>query len=307
MSTDRPGIVVIAGPTASGKTECGIELAEEFRGEIVSADSVQIYRHLDIGSAKPTPAQRSRVTHHMLDIRDPDEDFAAGDYVREARDRIRDIHARGMVPLVVGGTGLYIRLLLGGIVDLPPKSPALRRRLRKEENEREGSLFDRLLKVDPDSARSTTPHNLVRIMRALEVHELTGRPFSDIQREHALQDRPYRSLFVCIAPERQVLYERIDTRVDSMVKGGLFEEVGRLYDRGFTWELKPMQSLGYRHVGMVLTGEVDKHEAIRLMKRDTRHFAKRQLTWFRSEPDTVWFDPESRPRIRFAVANFLGP
>ncbi|MFH1112854.1 MAG: tRNA (adenosine(37)-N6)-dimethylallyltransferase MiaA [Pseudomonadota bacterium] len=306
MSTDPPCLVVIAGPTASGKTQCGIELAEEFRGEIVSADSVQIYRYLDIGSAKPTPEQRSRVTHHMLDIRDPDEDFTAGDYVREARERIRDIHARGMVPLVVGGTGLYIRLLLGGIADLPPKNAALRRRLRQEEEERPGSLFELLLTLDPETARSTAPHNLVRIVRALEVHELTGRSFSDVGREHALRDRPYRPLLVGISPERQVLYERIDTRVDGMVKDGLFEEVERLYQRGFTWDLKPMQSLGYRHAGMALAGEMDKHEAIRLMKRDTRHFAKRQLTWFRSEPDTLWFDPEGRARIRFAVANFLG-
>jgi len=306
MPPALPKIIVIAGPTASGKTEFGIDLAEEFGGEIVSADSVQIYRYLDIGSAKPTPVERSRVTHHMIDIRDPDEDFSAGDYVREARGWIRAIHARGMVPLVVGGTGLYIRLLLGGIVELPPKNTVLRQRLRHEEAEREGSLYDRLLEVDPESARCASRRNMVRITRALEVYELTGRPLSDIQREHALQDRPYRSLYVCIAPNRQVLYERIDTRVDSMIKGGLFEEVGRLYDRGCTRELKPMQSLGYRHAGMVLSGEVDKHEAIRLMKRDTRQFAKRQLTWFRSEPDTVWFDLEDRPQIRFAVANFLG-
>lgn len=306
MTSDSPSIIVIAGPTASGKTECGIELAEEFGGEIVSADSVQIYRYLDIGSAKPTPAERSRVTHHMIDVRDPDEDFSAGDYVREARCCIRDIHARGLVPLVVGGTGLYIRLLMGGIVELPPKDSALRHRLCQAEAAREGSLYLRLLEVDPESAHKTTRRNMVRIIRALEVYELTGRRLSEIQQEHALRDRPYKSLYICIAPGREVLYERIDTRVDCMIKGGLCEEVGRLYDRGFTRELKSMQSLGYRHAGMVLAGEVDRHEAIRLMKRDTRQFAKRQLTWFRSEPDAVWFGLEDRPLIRLAVTNFLG-
>ncbi len=306
MTSKLPKIIVIAGPTASGKTECGIELAEEFGGEIVSADSIQIYRHLDIGSAKPTTAERSRVPHHMIDIRDPDEDFSAGEYIREARRWIDDNHSRGMVPFVVGGTGLYIRLLLGGIVELPPKNPTLRHRLLQEEAHRDGILYERLLRVDPESARNTTRRNIVRIVRALEVHELTGRPFSDIQREHAFRDRPYNTLYLCIAPIRQLLYERIDMRVDSMIKGGLLDEVRGLYDRGFTRELKSMQSLGYRHAGMVLAGEVDKNEAIRLMKRDTRHFAKRQRTWFRSEPDTVWFDLANRSQIRFAVANFLG-
>ncbi|MDQ7785698.1 MAG: tRNA (adenosine(37)-N6)-dimethylallyltransferase MiaA [Desulfomonilaceae bacterium] len=306
MATDHPKIIVIAGPTASGKTDCGIDLAEEIRGEIVSADSIQIYRYMDIGSAKPSPVERSRVPHHMIDIRDPDEDFSAGDYVREARRCMRDVLSRGMVPLVVGGTGLYIRLLLGGIVELPRKDPALREKLRVEEAVRPGSLYERLLKIDPETAHATPDRNAARIVRALEVYELTGRPISRVQQEHALQDRPYNTLFVCIAPDREVLYERIDTRVDSMIKGGLFEEVGRLYDLGFTRELKPLQSLGYRHAGMVIAGEVDEHEAIRLMKRDTRHFAKRQMTWFRSEPDAAWFDPKDRPRIRFAVANFLG-
>jgi tRNA dimethylallyltransferase len=306
MSTERPHVVVIAGPTASGKTGLGIELAEKFKGEIVSADSVQIYRHMDIGSAKPTPDERSRVVHHMIDIRNPDEDFSAGDYVREARNCIDNIHARGMVPLVVGGTGLYIRLLLGGIVSLPAANSLLRHTLREEESKTEGCLYARLFEVDPESARRATPHNLVRIIRALEVYELTGRRLTDIQKEHGLQDRRYRALFICTAPKRQVLYERIDKRVDCMIKGGLFEEMSRLYGLGFARNLKSLQSLGYRHAGMVLAGEKDEREAIRLMKRDTRRFAKRQVTWFRSEPDVLWIDPEDNTEMGLVVANFLG-
>lgn len=306
MTSELPSVVVIAGPTASGKTSCGIELAERFGGEIVSADSVQIYRHLDIGSAKPTQEERARVVHHMIDIRDPDEDFSAGDYVREARECLDKIRTKSLVPLVVGGTGLYIKLLLGGIVDVPATDPLVRQRLKQEESKGDGTLYARLVKVDPESARRTTPQNLVRIVRALEVYELTGKRLSDIQQEHALQDRPYRALFIGITPVRDVLYERIDVRVDSMIKGGLFEEVSRLHELGFGRDLKPLQSLGYRHAGMVLSGETEKDEAVRLMKRDTRRFAKRQLTWFRSEPEVLWFDPQERARIGFVVANFLG-
>ena len=306
MKNELPRVIVIAGPTASGKTTCGIELAENVRGEIVSADSIQIYRHLDIGSAKPTLHEQCRVTHHMIDIRNPDEEFSAGEYVRESRACIDKIHSRGMVPLVVGGTGLYIKLLLGGIVDVPTTDPSVRQRLKEEEARREGVLYSRLVTIDPESALRIAPQNLVRIVRALEVYELTGRRLSDIQREHSLKDRPYRVLFFGIAPSRDVLYERIDKRVDSMIKGGLWEEVRRLYDLGFSRELRPLQSLGYRHAGMVLAGEADEDEAIRLMKRDTRRFAKRQLTWFRSEPEMQWFDPEDRTRIGFAVTHFLG-
>lgn len=281
-------------------------LAKEFRGEIVSADSVQIYRYLDIGSAKPTPAEQARVGHHMIDIRYPDEEFSAGDYVREARRAIDSILEKGGLPLVVGGTGLYIRVVLGGIVDLPGVVHELRQRLLEEEGTRgKGTLFGRLTVVDPETARTTGPHNLARIVRALEVFEISGKKLSEMRKEHGLGDRPYRPLFICCAPQRQVLYERIDNRVDSMIKGGLFDEVRGLYERGYARELKSLQSLGYRHAGLVLAGDTDRDEAIRLMKRDTRRYAKRQFTWFRSEPDVTWFDPAETAKIEFAVAHFL--
>jgi tRNA dimethylallyltransferase len=307
MTERKPRIVIIAGPTASGKTAVGIELAKSRRGQIISADSVQIYRYMDVGSAKPTPQERSRVVHHMIDIRNPDEDFSAGDYVREARNCISETLREGDLPIVVGGTGLYIRSLLGGIAELPRAQPALRKDLRGQEEEKgKGTLFNKLAELDPVTAGRIPPENIARVIRALEVMELTGKRLSDIQEEHRFQDRPYKVLFICFDPDRQLLYERIDKRVDSMIEGGLLEEVVQLYDRGYSGELKSMQSLGYRHVGMVLKGQMDLPGATRLMKRDTRHYAKRQVTWFRSEPGVIWCDPDDIKGIGLKVSNFLG-
>lgn len=307
MAEERPRIVVIGGPTASGKTAVAQRLAQSFDGEIVSADSIQIYRYMDIGSAKPTAEERSRVPYHMVDIRNPNEDFSAGDFVIEARQCIEKILSRGRVPFVVGGTGLYIRLLLGGVVDAPSRDPQLRARLRAEEEQGgKGTLFARLVQVDPEAAGSIPPGNLRRIIRSLEIFELTRLKLSDLHSEHSFKDRPYRHLFVCLTCDRKVLYELIDKRVDSMIKGGLLEEVHTLLERGYSRELKPMQSLGYRHAAMILAGEMDADDAVELMKKDTRHYAKRQLTWFRSEPEVVWCDPDREERINLLVANFLG-
>jgi tRNA dimethylallyltransferase len=307
MPDTKPKIIVIAGPTASGKTGFAIKLARMFNGEIVSADSIQIYRYLDVGSAKPTREEMALVKHHMIDIRDPDEEFGAGDYVREARRCIENIVQRGKVPLVVGGTGLYIRCLLGGIVDLPPADSGIRELLQQEEITRgAGTLFARLEKVDPETAQRIDPHNLSRVIRALEVLELTGTRLSVLVREHSFRDRPYERLFICLAPLRSRLYERIDNRVDCMIKGGLFEEVVRLSERGYSRDLKSMQSLGYRHAYTVVAGEMDREDAVRLIKRDTRRYAKRQLTWFRAEPEVLWCDPDDVDRIGLNVDDFLG-
>lgn len=307
MSSEKPKIVIIAGPTASGKSTVGIALAEKFGGEIVSADSVQIYRFMDVGSAKPSTRERTRTPHHLIDIRDPDEDFTAGDYVKEAREAVTGILQRGRVPFVVGGTGLYIRLLLGGIVELPPADLETRQRLLREEQDAgPGTLYQRLASIDPETASRTTPQNLLRILRGLEVFEATGKSISWFQKKHFFKDRPYSALFICLNPPRPILYERIDKRVDCMIKGGLCDEVSQLYARGYTRKLKPLQSLGYRHACQILAGETNLDEAIRLMKRDTRRYAKRQLTWFRSEPGVLWFDPEQIEGIGFVVAHFLG-
>jgi tRNA dimethylallyltransferase len=284
-----------------------LRLAEEFGGEIVSADSIQVYRYLDVGSAKPTAEEQARVTHHMIDIRSPDEQFSAGDYVREARASICAVLGRRAVPFVVGGAGLYVRLLLGGIVDVPASDSSVRQGLFEEATRcGEAQMWTRLSQVDPETARHIPAANLVRVLRGLEVLEMTGKPLSEIQRGHALADRPYTSLFYAVSPAREVLYERIDKRVDCMIKGGLLEEVARIYERGYSREFKPLQSIGYRHAGMVLAGEMGEREAITLMKRDTRRYAKRQFTWFRSEHGALWCDPEDASRIRLEVSHFLG-
>lgn len=307
MERSKPRIVVIAGPTASGKTAIGLELAERFHCEIISADSMQIYRHMNIGTAKPTASELARIPHHMIDIRDPDEAFSAGDFVHGGRESVQGILSKGLIPLVIGGTGMYIRLLLGGIAHAPPSDSALRERLRREEADHgPGTLFNRLLRVDPVSAEIVAARNVARITRALEVFEITGRPMSEFQADHAFGDRPYKPLFICLALDRELLYERIDERVDNMIRAGLVEEISQLVRRGWCLSLRSMQSLGYRHMGMVLAGVTDMDEAVRLMKRDTRRYAKRQLTWFRSEPGVVWRDPRSLQGITCLVSDFLG-
>ena len=299
-------IIIIAGPTASGKTSISINLAERFNGGIISADSVQVYRCMDIGSAKPTLEERRRVAHAMIDVRDPDEDFSAGDYVREARERIGELGVRGKVPIVAGGTGLYIRLLIGGIVETPRGRSEIRDRLRSEEDALgPGTLFSRLELLDPATAGKTSPRNLVRIIRALEVYETTGIPLSQLKEKHLLGDRPYKALFIGLSPERKLLYEWIDKRVDGMIHEGLLGEVEGLFSRGWGRDLNSMKSLGYRHIAAVLAGETGLEEAVGLMKRDTRHYAKRQLTWFRSEPGVLWFDPRDAKGIGGAVSYFL--
>jgi tRNA dimethylallyltransferase len=302
---NRPKIIVVAGPTASGKTAVGIHLAERISGEIVSADSIQIYRYMDIGSAKPSGEERERVVHHMIDIRDPDQEFSAGDYVREAREAIDKILQKGRVPLVVGGAGLYIRSLLGGIANVPPAQPALRRNMLDTEAASKGALFERLTQIDPATAARTPSANIARIIRALEVYEVTGKTLSQVQDEHSFLDRPYQHVFICLSVSRPLLYERIDKRVDSMIESGLMEEVVSLHERGYSPNLNSMGSLGYRHMNMVLSGQIEMREAVRLMKRDTRYYAKRQLTWFRSEPGVLWFDPEEIAGIGLMVTNFI--
>ncbi len=303
----KPRVIIIAGPTASGKTRLAIDLAKLIQGEIVSADSIQIYRGLDIGSAKPSTQELAEARHHLIDIRNPDEEFSGGDFVREARAACDDILSRGLVPIVVGGTGLYVRLLLGGVAELPPTNPELRSCLRAEAGSLGAqALYERLLRLDPQGAQSVESGNLTRIIRRLEIIAQTGRPFSEIIAEHALKDRPYEPLYLCLNLERSILYERIDKRVDSMIKEGLLNETAGLVERGYSLDIKPLQSLGYRHMGLVLTGCLDMLSAVELMKRDTRHYAKRQITWFRSESAVRWIGPDEIKGAGLMVVNFLG-
>ncbi|MBW1948595.1 MAG: tRNA (adenosine(37)-N6)-dimethylallyltransferase MiaA [Deltaproteobacteria bacterium] len=288
----REKIVVIAGPTASGKTSVAVEAALALQGEVVNADSMQVYRGMDIGTAKPTPEERKGVPHHLLDVAAPDEEFNAARYRSLALPVISGVLRRGKVCLVVGGTGLYLRSLLGGLSGAPPGDMKLRAQLMDLERE-VGSrvLHERLRRLDPEAAGHIHPNDGVRIRRALEVCRLTGRRFSEINREHGFSEGRFEALKFCLHVEREELYRRIDLRAERMVEDGLIEEVRGLLEQGYSPTLKPMRSIGYRHMVAYLQGSCALDETLRLLKRDTRRYAKRQLTWFRSDPQVHWTNP----------------
>lgn len=290
MSSKTP-ILIIAGPTAAGKTDASILFAQELGAEIVSADSLQIYRHMDIGTAKPTVEQRKRVYHHLIDVVEPDQPYSVGDYLRDARAAIDGIIASGSVPLVVGGTGLYIRALTRGLFDGPPADLELRERFIKREAEGEpGTLYSDLVKVDPEAAIKIHPNDLRRTVRALEVYHLQDRKLSDFQQEHGFRETTHKFKLIFLVRSRPELYQRIEQRVDHMLEHGLEAEVKSLMDRGYKPELASMQGLGYKHFIEHFLAKTTRDEAITLLKRDTRRFAKRQFTWFRREPDVLWVD-----------------
>jgi len=306
-SLPLPKILVICGPTASGKSDLALRLARELDAEIVNADSMQVYRGLDIGTAKPGPEQQAEIPHHLVDIVDPDELFSAADYAVKADAAIREITGRGKRVVVVGGTGLYIRALLKGLVDSPGNTGEIRSVLR-EEADRIGNvaMLEKLRLVDPELAASLHPNNLVRIIRALEVQQLTGIPLSRYQKEHAFSEKRYDTLQIGITVARPVLYERIERRVEQMLADGLMTEVEALLSAGFGDELKSMRSIGYKESVAHLLGKLSLEEAVTLIKRDTRHYAKRQLTWFKADPDILWFEyPEKFATIFQHVIEFF--
>ncbi len=290
MPAEQP-ILIIAGPTAVGKTDASLLLARELGAEIVSADSMQIYRGMDIGTAKPTKAQRALVYHHMIDVVDPAQLYSVGDYYRDARATIAAILSSGSVPLVVGGTGLYIRALMRGLFHGPPADIELRDRLLQQEIQGgEGTLYAELVRVDPEAAVKIHPNDLRRTIRALEVYYLRDRAISDFQREHGFNDQPYRFRLLFLTRERSELYPRIEQRVEQMIADGLEAEVSALREQGYRPDLPSMQGLGYKHFLDHFSGRTSRDEAIALLKRDTRRYAKRQFTWFRREPDAVPVD-----------------
>jgi tRNA dimethylallyltransferase len=304
----KPRVIVVCGPTAVGKTRAGIALAQALNGEIVSADSMQVYRGMDIGTAKPTAEERAAATHHLIDIVEPDEPFDAAVYGALARDAVAGLHRRGKVPVVVGGTGLYIKALLRGLFRAGGGDPALRRRLRAEAEALGAErLHARLAECDPAAAARLHPNDTFRVLRALEVYELTGRPISGLQQEHGFAETPFAALTIGLTLDRATLYQRIDRRVDAMVAAGLEQEVRCLLDRGFGPELTSMQSIGYSHMTAFVGGALTWEECLRTLKRDTRRFAKRQLTWFRSEPGIVWTAPDRTEEITLLARRFLGP
>ncbi len=284
----EPLLVVLLGPTASGKTALSLQLAEKLSGEIVSCDSVSIFREMEIGTAKPTRTERASVPHHLIDIRNPDEAYTAGDYGREAREALAGISGRGRVPVVTGGTGLYLRALLDGLFAGPPRSDTLRARLQaKETRHGAGTLHQLLTKLDPAAAAQMHANDLPKIIRALEVPLLTRRTMTDAWKDGRDPLTGYRVLRIGLEPPRTQLYERINLRAAAMFDGGLVEEMGLLVER-YGYECRPLQSLGYAQAAAVLRGEMSRDEAITSAQQGHRNYAKRQMTWFRREPEVHW-------------------
>ncbi len=286
-------LVVLLGPTAVGKSRIGLYLAQALGTEILTADSRQVYRGMDIGTEKPDSADRQAVSHRLIDMVAPDEHFNVGIYRRLALKEITRVQKSGHLPLVVGGTGLYIRALIRGLWDGPPADWKVRGDLM-EEARLQGSLHlhTRLARVDPELAKRLHPHDTIKIIRGLEVYHITGKPLSGIHRSHGFQERSFSPLLIGLHRERQVLYQRIHDRIDSEISRGLVEETEQLLQQGYGRHLSSMKGLGYRQISGYLAGEYDFDEAIQRLKRDTRHFAKRQMTWFRKEAGIEWLTVE---------------
>ena len=293
VSPSLTPLIVVCGPTAVGKTAAALVLAEQLGGEIVAADSRTIYRGMDIGTAKPTPEARARIPHHCLDLADPDETVTLAMYRQIADDAIADIRRRGRVPVLVGGTGLYIRAVVDGFaIPAVAPDPALRSRLEGEETQAPGTLHASLQRVDPLAAGRIHPRNVRRLIRALEVFAHTGQAISTLQRK---SDAVGRAVQIGLTMDRGALYRRIDVRVEEQLHLGLVAEVQRLLARGYDPDLPAMQGLGYKEIVSFLHGEVDLSEAARQLRRNTRRFAKRQYTWFRKDSRVRWLDVDDLP------------
>ncbi|MDL2122896.1 MAG: tRNA (adenosine(37)-N6)-dimethylallyltransferase MiaA [Deltaproteobacteria bacterium] len=307
MNADsKPNIIVICGPTGLGKTAVSIELATELHGEIIGADSMQIYRYMDTGTAKPTLDEQAQVHHHLIDVVDPDEPFDAAMFAKMAGEMIMKLHADGIVPFVVGGTGLYIKALVHGLSHAGPADTDIRKRLKEAELlHGSGFLYEKLSKCDQEAAERIHPNDTYRIIRALEVYEATGMAISQYSEDHGFEKRRFNVLKTGLHMEREALYDRINRRVDAMIEEGLVDEVKMLLGRGYSEDLKSMQSIGYRHMVDFIKGRITWEETVRTLKRDTRRYAKRQMTWFKADPEIVWAEPEQIDYIKEIIINFL--
>lgn len=290
---DRKPLIILAGPTAVGKTSLSIRLAKETGGEIISADSMQVYRHMDIGSAKITKEEMEGVPHYLVDVLEPEEEFNVVRFQQMAKEAAERIWEKGKIPLVVGGTGFYIQALLYDI-DFTENDgdESYRRQLEQKASDEDGAseLYEMLMTVDPKAAQEIHPRNLKRIIRALEFYHQTGKKISEHNETQRQRESPYNYAYFVLTDERSRLYERIDRRVDLMMEQGLLDEVRYLKERGVRKDSTAMQGLGYKELYAYLEGEYPLDEAVRIIKRDTRHFAKRQLTWFKRERDVIWAD-----------------
>ncbi|MCG6878782.1 MAG: tRNA (adenosine(37)-N6)-dimethylallyltransferase MiaA [Deltaproteobacteria bacterium] len=302
----KPRIVVIAGPTASGKTSLAVELALSLGAQVINADSMQVYRFMDVGTAKPALEERRGIPHHLIDVVDPHENFNAASYRQMALPLAKGLCEKKIPCFVVGGTGLYIRSLLGGLVELPPVNPVLRKRLH-EECHVQGApkLHRKLAKLDPERAESIHPNDSVRIIRALEIMEQTRCSSSDLLKKHQFKNQEFQALKLCLKMEKKQLYERINKRTEKMMANGLIEETEHLIKRGYAPHLKPMTAIGYRHIVKYLQGEWPLERAMETLKQDTRRYSKRQMTWFRAEPDMIPVDPLNPVLIERMIRAFL--
>ncbi len=299
-------IVIIQGPTATGKSALAIGLAREFNGEVISADSMQVYRRMDIGTAKPSMKERQAVPHHLIDIVSPDEDYTAADFRNDAVSKIKEVRSRGKNIFIAGGTGLYIKALTKGLFPGPKGDKMLRDTLRKEAQEKGGLyIHERLKEVDPEAASRIHPNNIIRVIRAIEVYEAAKRPISELQKEHGFSEARFDALKIGLIKERALLYADIENRVERMINEGLLEETRRLLEAGYSMDLKPMCGLGYKEMIGFLHGKYAFNEAVEELKKNTRHYAKRQITWFKKDAEIRWFSPQQKEDIIGLVRGFL--
>ncbi len=298
----KPPLIILTGPTAVGKTELSIALAKAVNGEIISADSMQVYKYMNIGTAKIMPEEMQGVPHYLVDELLPEEEFHVARFAAMAKEHINQIYAKGKIPILVGGTGFYIQAVL---YDIDFTENEEDKTLRKElvafaKEKGENALHECLQKVDPLSAKTIHPNNVKRVIRALEYFAQTGEPISAHNERERKKESAYNAAYFVLTTDRAILYDRINLRIDKMLDNGLIEEVKGLLARGYTKDMVSMQGLGYKEIIDYLEGTTSLEEAVYILKRDTRHFAKRQITWFKREKDVIWLD-----KREFASQNSL--
>ncbi len=305
MLSNRIKVLAIGGPTCTGKSDLALMAGKKFDGEIVNGDSMQVYRYFNIGTAKPSSGALKELPHHLVDIVDPGEEFNAAAFREKADDAIRDISRRGKLPIVVGGTGLYLRALFYGL--FPAKRDVKLRESLNAEYARDPAVFyAKLKKVDRDYAMRISFRDRIRSVRALEVYLLEGRPFSDLERDHGFREPRYDLCMIGLNAPRDELYRRIDRRVVRMFEEGLVDEVRSILARGYAEDAKPFSSIGYREVLLYLNGSIDYEDMLKDIQKNTRHYAKRQFTWFAKEKDIKWFNyPKDLDRIFAMIEGFI--
>jgi tRNA dimethylallyltransferase len=300
---EKQKLIIIQGPTGVGKTKIALSLASKLPVEVINADSMQFYRYMDIGTSKPTHEEQKTVPHHLFSIVNPDENFDAARFMRMGREKIADISARNKIPLVVGGAGLYMKALTKGLFTAPKRDEGLRKQFKKEDKK---VLFEKLREVDPEASKKINPNDYVRIERALEIFYITGKQLSEYHRKHKFQDTVFNCLKICLTRDRESLYKLIERRVDRMIAMGLLHEAKGLLEKGYSPGLKPFRSIGYKQMVEYIQNQISFENAVLQIKTETKRFAKRQLTWFRHEPDIIWVKlPENECEVEKRAKNFL--